>query len=121
MKLKVFKSAWEMQGSAESVLKKIAEAGYDGIEVWHGSIGEKNEFKRLLRKYKLDLIVGLAAGKKGIEMFLWNSCCWTNLGEERCMLLGPQLGLREIPERKFTADFSRWFCVCESVVARDCS
>jgi hypothetical protein len=55
MKLKIFKALWGMEGTLEERFKRIAEAGYDGVE-GHAGRQEARIFRRLLDKYHLDYI-----------------------------------------------------------------
>jgi len=57
MKLKVFKAAWGMDGDWEDKLKKIKEAGYDGVETPMPSVEEESRFRELLDEYGLELIL----------------------------------------------------------------
>ncbi len=55
MKLKAFKSFWGMTGTVEENLRRIREAGYEGVET--GIPGLKpEEWKELLNRYGLDYI-----------------------------------------------------------------
>lgn len=62
MELKVFKAAWGMTGTWESRLKKIAEAGYNGVETHFLDIDDDNYFKELLELNNLELIAHVYTG-----------------------------------------------------------
>jgi sugar phosphate isomerase/epimerase len=61
MKLKRIKSLWGMEGSLEEQFKKIAEAGYVGIENPVPRQEQTSEFKELLIKYNFDYIAQIFA------------------------------------------------------------
>ncbi|MFC5451931.1 sugar phosphate isomerase/epimerase family protein [Paenibacillus aestuarii] len=56
MQLKLIKSLWGMNGSLESQIQQIAEAGYTGVEAAIGYMDNREELSRLLAQYKLELI-----------------------------------------------------------------
>lgn len=53
MKLLVFKALWGMGGSLEDQIRRIAEAGYDGIETGVPGVERADAFQRLLHEYRL--------------------------------------------------------------------
>jgi sugar phosphate isomerase/epimerase len=57
MKLITFKASWGMNGGWESQFKRIAEAGYSGIETGMPSEQDEANFKELLIQYDLKLIL----------------------------------------------------------------
>src|ERR1051326_4734993 len=56
MKLKIYKSLWGMGGSIEEQFSHIAAAGYHGVESAVEEISDRENFKVLLREYKLEYI-----------------------------------------------------------------
>jgi sugar phosphate isomerase/epimerase len=56
MKLNVFKSLWGMTGTLEENIKRVAEAGYAGVETGAPAKEQAENFKRLLKEHKLDYI-----------------------------------------------------------------
>src|SRR5476651_2644269 len=56
MKLAVFKSLWGMTGSVEEQFKRVADAGYAGIESGAPGKDTAETFKKLLRDHKLQFI-----------------------------------------------------------------
>jgi len=61
MKLRIFKALWGMTGPMPEQLKRIKEAGYDGIEVWVAAFSLSSaEWIRLVEEYQLQLIVAAA-------------------------------------------------------------
>lgn len=56
MKLAVFKSLWGMTGSVEEQFKRVADAGYAGIESGAPGKDTADAFKKLLREHKLQFI-----------------------------------------------------------------
>jgi hypothetical protein len=56
MELKVFKALWGMEGTLEQQVKRIAAAGYGGIEAGLPAPDQRQAFKELLAEHKLDYI-----------------------------------------------------------------
>jgi sugar phosphate isomerase/epimerase len=56
MKLKVCKSLWGMTGSLEDQFKRVADAGYVGVESGIPAADQLEKFKSLLKSHKLDYI-----------------------------------------------------------------
>jgi sugar phosphate isomerase/epimerase len=56
MKLKVFKALWGMTGTLEEQFKRIAEAGYDGVEAGIPADDQFSTFQVLLKRHRLDFI-----------------------------------------------------------------
>lgn len=67
MELKIFKAAWGMQGTWDTRLRQIAEAGYDGVETPLPTVAEEAQFKELLEQYNLDLILQISTGCENFE------------------------------------------------------
>ncbi|WP_372814191.1 sugar phosphate isomerase/epimerase family protein [Paenibacillus sp.] len=57
MELKMYKAVWGMPGSWDSMLKQIAEAGYNGVECPVPAPEDELHFRELLDQYQLELIV----------------------------------------------------------------
>lgn len=64
MELKLIKAAWGMTGSWDEKLKRIAEAGYTGVETRMPSVEDESQFKELLEKYNLELILQVYTGSE---------------------------------------------------------
>lgn len=64
MELKLIKAAWGMTGSWDEKLKRIAEAGYNGVETRMPSVEDESQFKELLDKYNLELILQVYTGSE---------------------------------------------------------
>ena len=56
MKLAVFKSLWGMTGSLDEQFKRIADAGYAGVESGVPAKESAENFKRLLKEHKFQFI-----------------------------------------------------------------
>ena len=56
MKLTVFKALWGMTGSLEEQFKRIADAGYAGVETGAPGKDDADKFKKLLKDHKLEFI-----------------------------------------------------------------
>jgi sugar phosphate isomerase/epimerase len=67
MELKIFKSVWGMPGTWDTILKKIAEAGYSGVETPMPTVEDESRFRELLEEYKLDLILHVYSGREDNE------------------------------------------------------
>lgn len=70
MELMVFKSLWGMDQPLEENIKKIAEAGYDGVESAIFYLKDKELLPGLLEKYKLKLIAQVIANGDSVEEHL---------------------------------------------------
>lgn len=63
MKLAVFKALWGMTGSLEEQIKRIADAGYAGVETGAPGKDDAEKFKKLLKDHKLQFIaMGFTGG-----------------------------------------------------------
>jgi sugar phosphate isomerase/epimerase len=69
MELKLFKAVWGMPGNWESQLEQIAKAGYTGIESGMPTIEDEMQFRELLDKYRLELILQVYTGGDHITSF----------------------------------------------------
>ncbi|WP_199616187.1 sugar phosphate isomerase/epimerase family protein [Paenibacillus alkalitolerans] len=67
MEIKIFKAAWGMEGDWDTKLKRIAEAGYDGVETPMPAKEEEHRFRELLDQYGLELILHIYTGKEDNE------------------------------------------------------
>jgi len=67
MELKVFKSVWGMQGDWKTKLKRIAEAGYDGVETPMPAEKDEPQFRESLERYRLELILHVYTGREDNE------------------------------------------------------
>ena len=68
MKLKTYKALWGMTGSWDQQFRMIAEAGYDGVETALPAPEKEDDWRRLLKEFKLDYIPMLfTAGKNWSE------------------------------------------------------
>ncbi len=56
MELKVFKALWGMTGGIEEQLKRIADAGYAGVEMGLPPPDQADKYKRLLKEHRLEAI-----------------------------------------------------------------
>ena len=65
MKLAVFKALWGMTGSLEEQFKRIADAGYAGIETGAPPKEGADNFKRLLKDHKFQFIAMAFTGGNG--------------------------------------------------------
>lgn len=69
MKLLIFRALWGMTGSLPEQIARIAEAGFDGIELWPRFVGvQPDELRELLRGYSLHVIsAGLIQDVSALE------------------------------------------------------
>jgi sugar phosphate isomerase/epimerase len=62
MSILVFRALWGMTGPLEQQLEQISAAGYDGVEAWPFQFTlSPTEFRTLLERYKLQLVMAGAA------------------------------------------------------------
>ncbi|OXM83723.1 sugar phosphate isomerase/epimerase family protein [Paenibacillus rigui] len=62
MQLKRMKALWGMRGSLENNLRRIADAGYDGVETAPPGEAEESKFRELLEELGLDYIAMVYTG-----------------------------------------------------------
>ncbi|WP_195571506.1 sugar phosphate isomerase/epimerase family protein [Paenibacillus sp. 1001270B_150601_E10] len=60
MQINIYKALWGMEGTYEEQFKRIAEAGYKGIEASLPSPKDSERFKALLQEHRLDFIALIA-------------------------------------------------------------
>jgi hypothetical protein len=65
MELKRYKATWGMEGTYEAMFVKIAEAGYDGVEMGVPPVEDRKLVTSLLHKYNLDLIAMIFTVREG--------------------------------------------------------
>ncbi|MDF2657593.1 MAG: xylose isomerase protein [Paenibacillus sp.] len=69
MQLLSFKSLWDMTGTLEEKLEKIAEAGYGGVEFTLPSQDKWKQFRELLERYNLAFIAQIVTRDDHISSF----------------------------------------------------
>ncbi|WP_088549603.1 sugar phosphate isomerase/epimerase family protein [Paenibacillus aquistagni] len=84
MRISMYKALWGMDGDMEAQFRRIAEAGYSGIEAHPPADEHTESFKQLLQQYNLDYIALIATSGKNHALSFARQV-------ERCLDLNPVL------------------------------